>query len=212
MKTFIAILLLVATTLCYTEVAAQKKENPKKNENAKGGKGQKEDKDKSGKKDETDTTAISAEKKVKAEKEKTEKEKADKQKESESGGGGNGNAYGKNKGNLSGRDFGKVRSTEAKNKLKAKLDEMDTEIATSERTAEENRKKVADAEAKVEKDKTEKKITEKVYKEKVTILEEAKKKVVKLDSITNAKRDEWRKLKAEFDRTDAIEVKAGENQ
>jgi colicin import membrane protein len=208
MKTFIAILLLVATTVGYTEVVAQKKENPKKNESAKGGKGQKENKDQSkGKKDDADTTAISAEKKVKE-----EKEKADKEKQSESTGGGNGKAYGKNKGDLSGRDFGKIRSTEAKSKLKTKLDEMDTEIAASEKTAEENRKKVADAEAKVEKDKTEKKITEKVYKEKTVILEEAKKKLLKLDSITNAKRDEWRKLKAEFDRTDAIDGKAGDNQ
>jgi colicin import membrane protein len=200
MKTFITILLLVATTVCYTEVVAQKKENPKKNEAAK-----KENKDQSkGKKDDADTAAVSAGKKVKAEKEKDDKEK------SGSGGGGNGKAYGKNKGDLSGRDFGKIRSTEAKSKLKAKLDEMDTEIAASEKTAEENRKKVADAEAKVEKDKTEKKITEKVYKEKTVILEDAKKKLLKLDSITNAKRDEWRKLKAEFDRTDAVDGKAGD--
>jgi colicin import membrane protein len=205
MKTFITVLLLVAATVCYTEVAAQKKDHPKKNEKAKGGKEDKEEKD------DDDSDETSAEKKVKEEKEKADKEK-DKDKDSRGDGQGKGHAYGKNKGELSGRDFGKVRSTEAKNKLKAKLDEMDTEIATNEKTAEENRKKVAEAEAKVEKEKAEKKVTEKTYKDKIRTIAEAKKKVSKLDSITNAKRDEWRKLKAEFDRTDAVDAKPEGNQ
>lgn len=186
MKTFITLILVVIMISFSNESLAQKKEPKEKGKEAKALAPGKEKE----KKAKADSVAGEVEE-VKA-----DKVKNDQQKDTVT----RGNAYGKNKGELKGRDFGKVRSAEARAKLKTKIEEMDKEIAVKEKSAEENRKKVADAEAKLEQQKKAKKINDKTYREKMAQVAEAKKRVTRLDSINTVKRQEVEAMKVELEK------------
>lgn len=211
MKKILMILVVAIATVLSTVVQAQDKSDKTKgkSEEAKAKKEQKEVEKKKSVAADVDSLKTTGSQKDKdaKENEKTDQvKKTDADKEAKEDRGDHqdttsrGNAYGRNKGDLTGREFGKLRSTEAKSKVKTKLDEMDREITAKEKSADDNRKKVEEADARVEKEKKDKKLTEKQYKEKKARIALAGKKVDQMDSITTVKREEWRKMKAEVEK------------
>ncbi|HNS17156.1 MAG TPA: hypothetical protein PKH94_09845 [Bacteroidales bacterium] len=76
-----------------------------------------------------------------------------------------GNAYGKNKGDLQGKEFGQQRAEEARLNRDVKGKELDEKIVQGEAKAKEARERIERAKAQLEKDKKEGKITEQIYQE-----------------------------------------------
>jgi colicin import membrane protein len=120
---------------------------------------------------------------------------------------GQGHAYGRNKGDLKGRDFGKLRSTEARAKIKADIETKEKEVHEKDSIVSENNRKVNEAEARNEKAKADKKVSEKVYQEKKLRIEEARRKVKGLEEDVAARKEKLKRMKADFD---ASEKKEGE--
>jgi hypothetical protein len=87
--------------------------------------------------------------------------------------------------------------------MKAELDEMDKQIKEQEKTAEEMNRKVQESENKVAQEKAEKKISEDIYKEKMSKIEEAKKKANDLLDILNRKRLAWHTMNDELKKAEA---------
>ncbi len=102
-----------------------------------------------------------------------------------------GNAYGKNKGDLSGRDFGKLRSEEAKNKLK----EMESNITASETVVIKGRDKIKKAEADLEEAKKNKTIDAEEAEKKAEIIKKAHEKLNELDEKIKEEKEKVKKEK-----------------
>ncbi|BDS12410.1 hypothetical protein [Aureispira anguillae] len=88
---------------------------------------------------------------------------------------GKGHAYGKNKGDLSGKEFGQARAAEAKLKNETKKKEAKTSIQKGEDTVTKAKDKIAAAKEQLEKDFTDKKLTQEEYtakKDKIALIEE----------------------------------------
>ncbi|MBP6977881.1 MAG: hypothetical protein PHD61_03655 [Bacteroidales bacterium] len=87
-----------------------------------------------------------------------------------------GNAYGKNKGDLQGKEFGQQRADQAKLNREVKGKELDDKIVQGEAKVKEARDRIERAKEQLERDKKEGKITEQVYqerKEKISKAEQA---------------------------------------
>src|SRR4030042_4957620 len=90
---------------------------------------------------------------------------------------GRGHAYGRNKGDLSGREFGQQRAEDAKLNKEQKEKELDSSITEGEQKVKEAKEKIEKSKQQLEKDKSEKKITDTEYKEKKEKIEKAEKAV-----------------------------------
>ena len=135
--------ILLAAIFSGATLLAQNSEKSGSSKKAQQEKAKKEkDRDKAEKKRATKETEESTERqseKIKSEAAKSEsaiKEKSKKQKEEHPG---EGAAYGKNKGELSGREFGQWRSEEARAKVRTKVEEVEVQVTKSEAVLKESR-------------------------------------------------------------------------
>lgn len=90
---------------------------------------------------------------------------------------GKAHAYGRHKGDMSGKEFGQMRSDEAKSRMREKITAAEAELNEEEKRVNENRKKVEEARERNENARKEKRIDEKQYEERKARIEEADKKV-----------------------------------
>lgn len=102
-----------------------------------------------------------------------------------------GNAYGKNKGELEGKDFGQDRAEQARLEHKEKLEKLDKTIYEEEEKVKEAKEKIKKSKDKLEKDKN--KIFEKEYKEREVKIKNAEDAVKDLEESL----DKGKKLKKE---------------
>lgn len=114
-------------------------------------------------------------------KEKVKKEKEFKQMKENEGDMGQGNAYGKNKGDLSGRDFGQARAEQARMHQDAREAELDSHIARGEERVIQSRERIRVAREELEKEKAGRKISEKDYQLKKEKIDNTEKAVGELD-------------------------------
>ena len=108
---------------------------------------------------------------------------------------GEGHAYGRNKGELSGREFGKLRSKAAKEKRDENLKRSEQYILNSEEILTESQKKIARAKKELEE-----KENAGAFKDK-TELENRKKKIEEAEQKLELLRDEWKKEKARVEKS-----------
>jgi colicin import membrane protein len=92
-----------------------------------------------------------------------------------------GHAYGKNKGELEGKEFGQSRAEQAKMQQNIKEQELGTSVAEGEAKVIEAREKINAAKEKLEKDKKAKKISDAEYKEKKEKIDKAEQAVNDLE-------------------------------
>jgi colicin import membrane protein len=93
----------------------------------------------------------------------------------------NGNAYGKNKNDLEGKEFGQSRADQARLNKQQKKQELDSSLVKGNEKVIEAREKIKVAKEKLEKDKKAKKISEAEYKEKKEKIDKAEKAVNDLE-------------------------------
>ncbi|MBN2274837.1 MAG: hypothetical protein JXK95_10925 [Bacteroidales bacterium] len=86
-----------------------------------------------------------------------------------------GHAYGKNKGDLKGREYGQSRAEQARMEQHKKETELEHSVSEGEAKVKEGREKVRVAREKLEKDKKEQKLSETEYKEKKEKIDKAEK-------------------------------------
>ncbi|MRR19819.1 hypothetical protein EG827_06460 [bacterium] len=89
---------------------------------------------------------------------------------------GQGHAYGRNKGGLTGREFGQARAEEARMQQQLKEAELDDQLAKGEEKVAQSRERIRVAREELEKEKTGRRISDKDYqmkKEKIDKAEEA---------------------------------------
>lgn len=103
--------------------------------------------------------------------EKTAKDKADNK----------GNAYGKDKGEMSGREFGQNRAAEARSKNQAKKAETKRSVETGDSKVIEARDRIKKSKEKLEKDKKSRKVNDKQYEERKRKIEAAEKQTDELE-------------------------------
>ena len=122
---------------------------------------------------EKDREAVEAEaERVKDATEEAKKEKELKQKMEKEGDKAQGNAYGKNKGDLKGRDFGQARAEQARMQQQVREAELDTHLAKGEEKVAKSRERIRVAREELEKERAGRKISDKDYqlkKEKIDI-------------------------------------------
>lgn len=100
-----------------------------------------------------------------------------------------GNAYGKNKGELEGREFGQERATQAKLNKEKQIVELDKTMTEGEARVKEANDKISSAKEKLEKDIKEGKITDIEYKEKKENILKVEKAVLELEErVINSKK------------------------
>ncbi len=92
-----------------------------------------------------------------------------------------GHAYGKNKGELEGREFGQARAEQARMEQHKKEYELGASVMESEAKVKESREKIAAAKEKLENDKKAKKISDVEYKEKKEKIDKAERAVDNLE-------------------------------
>lgn len=114
-------------------------------------------------------------------KEKVKKEKEFKQMKEHEGDRNQGNAYGKNKGDLSGRDFGQARAEQARMHQQVRSAELDSHIAKGEERVIQSRERIRVAREELEKEKAGRRISEKDYQLKKEKIDNAEKAVEELD-------------------------------
>jgi colicin import membrane protein len=93
-----------------------------------------------------------------------------------------GNAYGKDKGDLSGREFGQQRAAEARSKHQTKKADTKTAIEHGDATVSNARERIKKAKENLEKDKKAKKINEKQYAERKKKIEDAEQQTNELEN------------------------------
>ncbi|MBV6441417.1 MAG: hypothetical protein DYG98_03130 [Haliscomenobacteraceae bacterium CHB4] len=108
-----------------------------------------------------------------------EEEKVKKEKEEKDD---KGHAYGKDKGDLSGREFGQQRAAEARSKHQAKKAEAMTSVEKGDATVISARDRIRNAREKLEKDKKAKRINEKQYVERKKKIDDAEQQTNELES------------------------------
>lgn len=108
---------------------------------------------------------------------KSKKEKKIKVKENN----GQGNAYGKNKGNLTGREFGQERARQAKLNKETKQEELSNVVDVNSEKTKTAREKVNEKLEELEKMKEKGEVSEKEYGAKVEKIEEVKKQIFDLE-------------------------------
>lgn len=105
-------------------------------------------------------------------------EKADKEKDDNDPAG---NAYGQDKGELSGKEFGQQRAETAKTNRDVKKRELDESVAKGEQKVAEAKEKIKAAKDKLEKEKKGKKINDAQYAERKAKIDKAEQKANELD-------------------------------
>lgn len=113
--------------------------------------------------------------------EQTKPTKTDKKPADKPGNKGKGNAYGKDKGDLSGREFGQQRAAEARQNREIKQNELQNTIRDSKGRVAEAKERVKLAREKLEKDKKARKINDKEYKERIERIEKAEAQIQELE-------------------------------
>ncbi|NDK56837.1 hypothetical protein [Pontibacter fetidus] len=98
----------------------------------------------------------------------------------------NGNAYGKNKGELSGREFGQARAAQAQLTAEERKENLGKAVEDGDKKVKESKEKIARAKEALEKDKKDKKLTDAGYNEKKARIERAEKAVQVLEEKVNA--------------------------
>lgn len=96
--------------------------------------------------------------------------------------GNQGNAYGKNKGEMSGREFGQNRAAEARSKNEAKKAEVKKSVDEGDQKVAESRQRIKKAREKLEKDKKAKRVNQKQYEDRKKKIEEAERQTDELES------------------------------
>jgi len=99
-----------------------------------------------------------------------------------------GNAFGKSKADISGKEFGQLRSEEAKNKVNAKRTELDVEIEAAERDIEVMKEKLNKARSRVESLKKENKVAKEEIDQKEAALKKAESKIKELEDRIRSKK------------------------
>lgn len=95
--------------------------------------------------------------------------------------GNEGNAYGRHRGEISGKEFGKLRSEVARQQYSAKKNKLDESVTRGNEKVKTAREKIEAAEKDIERQKKERKISDVVYQEKVAQIEKAKQKARELE-------------------------------
>ncbi len=114
--------------------------------------------------------------------------------ESKGKGKGKGNAYGKNKGDLSGREFGQQRASEARTAGQSRREEAEKKIIVQEKQIKENEEKIIVAKEKLQKLEVNKQITPVELKNKRDAIAEAETKVKQVKLIVENEKKELEKL------------------
>ncbi|GAA4300395.1 hypothetical protein [Nibribacter koreensis] len=93
-----------------------------------------------------------------------------------------GNAYGKNKGDLSGREFGQQRAAQARLTGEQRRERLDNSVEQGDKKVREARTKIAQAREALERDRSGKKLTDAQYNEKKARIERAERAVQVLEA------------------------------
>ncbi|AMM52525.1 hypothetical protein TH61_16910 [Rufibacter sp. DG15C] len=96
-----------------------------------------------------------------------------------------GNAYGKDKGDLSGREFGQQRATQARLTGEQRRERLDNSVVEGDKKVKDARTKIAKAREALEKDRSGKKLTDAQYNEKKARIERTERAVQVLEEKIN---------------------------
>jgi colicin import membrane protein len=96
-----------------------------------------------------------------------------------------GNAYGKNKGDLSGREFGQQRAAQARLTSEQRRERLENSVEEGDKKVKDARTKIAKAREALEKDRSDKKLTDVQYAEKKARIERAERAVQVLEEKIN---------------------------
>lgn len=126
--------------------------------------------------------------KVKDTAEKVKKDKELKQNKENEGDKGQGHAYGKNKGDLQGRDFGQARAEQARMQQQAREADLDSQIEKGDQKVAQSRERIRVAREELEKEKAGRRISEKDYQLKKEKIDNAEKAVDEYEQKVNSGR------------------------
>jgi hypothetical protein len=125
----------------------------------------------------------------------------------------NGNAYGKNKGDMTGREFGRMRSEQARAKVKESVDELDAEILESEMKVSKRKEALAEARVRLESIKQNSKISAEEVSKKESILSQVVIRLAELEAEIAAKKAKALQIKnTALDKADEKEDEPDEDQ
>ena len=97
----------------------------------------------------------------------------------------NGNAFGKDKGELEGKEFGQERASQARMKKEEKKKELDMTVDKNEQKVKDAKEKIKQSKEKLENDKAAGTVTEEEYQDKKEKIEQAEKAVLDLETKIN---------------------------